>query len=513
MTIPTNETIEKAKKGVAERRAPTATASRGSVDFTLDMRRYLAHYGMEILRIKPKGGVTYFEVKNCPFNPDHNSGSAVFSISADGIPGFKCHHNSCVDNHWSEARQKLSGDDPLLPFSMTPLKQYKQAKNSEITVTIEDVREYLENEVPTGGFFEPKNVSDHLCARDRASRHYISKCLRRIEEEGLIKRPKHAKRGIWQKIAKLKMTDIWSEDIKEVEYDLIMPLCLERIITPHENKLFLVIGDKSAGKSWFMLNIAAENKNKYPVIYFHTAELDNVDLRKRCTSLGIDRNDNIVFYPFEPGFEDMIPKGQCIVLVDYIRLGEVVYNLDAELYNVLENLKGGIAFIGVQKHPFRDRPNGGQFSYHAVEHAIILDNTRSDEPTLRIFNSKDGDHLRGQNRTYIIPKGTSQEGRFVPTSPGYVSGNLFFAKNKILKGYSKIGDIGDIGDKNDVPKGGGLYKNKKEKEKKERAKERKEKEKTVLDSKDRAHGNDSKIISKNVPSGQSNAQGQERFEL
>lgn len=51
-----------------------------------DMESYLSRHGFKVSRRKPwqsKPGAFVFELEKCPFNPDHVSGSAAFTL-ADG---------------------------------------------------------------------------------------------------------------------------------------------------------------------------------------------------------------------------------------------------------------------------------------------------------------------------------------------------------------------------------------------------------------------------------------------
>jgi hypothetical protein len=45
-------------------------------------------------------------LENCPFDPSHIAPSIVVTLAADGTRGFKCSHNSCVEKHWRDFRQK-----------------------------------------------------------------------------------------------------------------------------------------------------------------------------------------------------------------------------------------------------------------------------------------------------------------------------------------------------------------------------------------------------------------------
>ena len=50
-----------------------------------------------------------WELDVCPFNAEHTGGCAVVTLSHDGVIGFKCHHNGCVNRHWRDVRELFDG--------------------------------------------------------------------------------------------------------------------------------------------------------------------------------------------------------------------------------------------------------------------------------------------------------------------------------------------------------------------------------------------------------------------
>lgn len=53
-----------------------------------------------------KGGAKWV-LKACPFDSSHTGGSAAVFLGENGVPGFKCQHNSCRDNNWKRLREKF----------------------------------------------------------------------------------------------------------------------------------------------------------------------------------------------------------------------------------------------------------------------------------------------------------------------------------------------------------------------------------------------------------------------
>jgi len=111
--IPSNETIEKAKKGIAARQP--SSESQGD-NGEVDLKSYLDHYGVSIIKEKSNGKEKLFVLKECPFNPEHNRGEVHVQIGTDGKLGFGCKHNSCASYRWQDFRAKISGEDNLSQF-------------------------------------------------------------------------------------------------------------------------------------------------------------------------------------------------------------------------------------------------------------------------------------------------------------------------------------------------------------------------------------------------------------
>ena len=56
-------------------------------------------------------GGTKWVLEKCPFDESHTGGCAAVFHSQDGVPGFKCQHNSCVNHHWRGLMAKFGVDN------------------------------------------------------------------------------------------------------------------------------------------------------------------------------------------------------------------------------------------------------------------------------------------------------------------------------------------------------------------------------------------------------------------
>ena len=80
---------------------------------TLDVPTYLAKYGIECVGEKQYGDSTLHLLAECIFDSSHSEKEAAIGQTLDGKLFYQCFHDSCKDHKWSEARQRISGDDKL----------------------------------------------------------------------------------------------------------------------------------------------------------------------------------------------------------------------------------------------------------------------------------------------------------------------------------------------------------------------------------------------------------------
>jgi hypothetical protein len=86
-------------------------------DNILDVEQYLTHYRPKLFRnTKQIDGATVYVLNECLFDPSHNNGGIGIIQQSNGALFYKCHHVSCSERTWKEAREIVSGNDSLKPF-------------------------------------------------------------------------------------------------------------------------------------------------------------------------------------------------------------------------------------------------------------------------------------------------------------------------------------------------------------------------------------------------------------
>jgi archaellum biogenesis ATPase FlaH len=96
-----------------------AKATERNYNARLDVRRYLDHYGIEIVREKRHGNSTLYCLRHCIFDPSHSPNESAIVQSDNGALAYQCFHDSCKEKTWTEAKEIISGGDSLKEFSPT----------------------------------------------------------------------------------------------------------------------------------------------------------------------------------------------------------------------------------------------------------------------------------------------------------------------------------------------------------------------------------------------------------
>lgn len=80
----------------------------------LDVPAYLSRYGVAMAGEKKHEGSTLYLLERCVFDKSHTGKESAIGQTDEGKLFYQCFHNSCNGRTWKEARQIISGDDPLV---------------------------------------------------------------------------------------------------------------------------------------------------------------------------------------------------------------------------------------------------------------------------------------------------------------------------------------------------------------------------------------------------------------
>jgi hypothetical protein len=112
METVSREALEQAQAILGTNRPDTQTGKNR----ILDVKAYLRHYGIEVVKVKQNGSSTLYCLRECVFDPAHTPNEASIGITPEGKLFYQCFHNGCQGHEWKEARGRISGTDSLRPF-------------------------------------------------------------------------------------------------------------------------------------------------------------------------------------------------------------------------------------------------------------------------------------------------------------------------------------------------------------------------------------------------------------
>ena len=150
--------------------------------------------------------------------------------------------------------------------------------------------------------------------------------------------------------------DIFDPD--QAELNIKYPLGIHEFFITRPKNIIVVAGESDAGKSAFVMNFAALNKDSYPVSYF-SSEMGNTELKARLIKYnrGTEFWRNVDFRERSRDFADVI-RPDSINIIDFLEIHEDFYLIGKYIKDIFDKLNKGIAIIALQKDEGRDLGRG-----------------------------------------------------------------------------------------------------------------------------------------------------------
>ncbi|PXF58874.1 MAG: hypothetical protein C4B58_05300 [Deltaproteobacteria bacterium] len=334
----------------------------------------------------------------------------------------------------------------LSPIIIPDIESAQAHSGSHTTLSMADLREYIDLCVVPGQKITVDEICRGLACYKRNERKILYKNITRLCSEGILKKDDY-KHGGYRRAIGIEPYNLGgaiSED--DLIFNISLPLGLHNLLDLKTDQLLQASGRYDAGKSSFLFQVMADNYQDHKITLIVSEEWSLNAIKERMDVLGIPRpHKNIKVIPMRPGYEDMIPSGPCIVLIDYIRADRNPFETDAQIQRILKNLKGGVAIFATQKHPGLDRPVGGQFAVHASHHIVLLDKWK-ELFTCKIYRTKKDRNLEGFYKTFKI----DNQKRLYPIMENWRQGGIKWDHEP----KTNDGNDGNDGKMNAVKRGG-----------------------------------------------------------
>lgn len=250
--------------------------------------------------------------------------------------------------------------DPPFPQDELMIKiesAVKRADKKEKNIA-RDLREWITS---LEGHFNITEYHRESQIVTKEQKHACQVELGRLAKEGIIR--KHGeKRGCYELIKKEEeaIIDIFSADNKPLPVKL--PLDVHDLVKIMPKNIIILAGEVNAGKSAYLLNLAALNMRKFETVYF-SSEMGGAELKERLQNFDFPLENwrEVKFIEKASDFSTAIrPDG--LNIIDFLEIHDEFYKVGALIKDIFDKLSTGLAVIAIQKNRGRDEGLGGQRS-------------------------------------------------------------------------------------------------------------------------------------------------------
>lgn len=246
-------------------------------------------------------------------------------------------------------------------------------KNTQEKSLASEVRDFI---VSSYGTFMSSDVVIFLGlsskCRHRGERKQISKTLSRLVDEGKIERC-GTKNGCFRRIeTECKTIDFVNAPSNMM--DIQWPFQIEQLVSIMPGNVIIVAGEKSAGKTAFLLNLCRLNMHNHRVFYF-SSELQAPELKVRLSKYNapLESWQKIAMRHRGENFHDAIVSDGFNV-IDFLEVHDEFYKIGGQLKKIHDRLTTGIAIVALQKPVGRDEAVGGRCTMEVARLYLSLTN-------------------------------------------------------------------------------------------------------------------------------------------
>ncbi len=202
------------------------------------------------------------------------------------------------------------------------------------------------------GRFSGKWLESELEIRTAKEKDVKRQTLKRLQKAGVIEYYPDLV-GVYRKIDGTLSTLDWRNADPKKILKLKFPFQLENYVEICPKNIVIAAGDKDAGKTALLLNIARLNMNKYKVVYF-SSEMGELELRRRLIRFeqeGLAELDDwkCEFVERDHNFADVIHPND-INIIDFLEVYDDFFKVGAYINQIYRRLNNGVAIIALQKN-------------------------------------------------------------------------------------------------------------------------------------------------------------------
>ncbi len=297
-------------------------------------------------------------------------GAAYISKLIDSIPAPEHALNYCsVIKDKSIKRRLIFQHNEIIkacyddkPTDQIAIEQRK-VFNIELPAERDQVLRQVEDWVKAApGEFSLVDLDRDLKITDPWQKVLRTSACEKLLKEGILERSGN-RRGWYRPCeSELKCQDFMGCEDRPVQ--LWLPFNLNEKVDIFERNIITIGGEKNAGKTTLLLNIAWCNRDRYQVHYFNS-EMGDQELKRRIMKSEVpDLREwsKIQFYERARNFSDVIQSGaNDLNVIDFLELSDEFWKVGQLVRDIHDKMGESISVIAVQKKTGADNPRGGEF--------------------------------------------------------------------------------------------------------------------------------------------------------
>ena len=272
---------------------------------------------------------------------------------------------------------------------------------------MDEVREWIL--LQEGNFFTT-DILQTLQLTTKEDKKNLTVILSRLNNEGIIERHGERRGSYRTKTQDKKEMDLKTESVLD-DVDIKLPLQLNDMCVLSPGNIIVVAGSKSAGKTAFMLNVAAFNQNKFDVVYLNS-EMSDSEFKKRMKKIMPLSDWNIRAYKCHNDFDDYIESNpKKLYIIDFLEVHDNFYEIAKPIRKVHEKLGESLCFVAIHMKLGNTLGRGGDFSAEKARLYLTMDYIEGERKSkVTIYDAKEPrpphESVRGMHRMIKIVNGS-----------------------------------------------------------------------------------------------------------
>jgi len=216
-----------------------------------------------------------------------------------------------------------------------------------------EIKEWV---LSSSGRFLSSNVAKCLLLSSRDDQKHLSKTLKRLCDEGIIRKAGEIN-GCFEIIEQIEENIIDLSAADNSCLPIKFPLGIHELVKIMPKNIIIIAGESNAGKSAFLLNIAARNMIDHNVYYF-SSEMGGAELKERLLNftekMPYDLWKKCTFIERSSDFDTAIRPND-INIIDFLEIHDEFYKIGGHIKKIFDKLDKGIAIIAIQKNNHENR--------------------------------------------------------------------------------------------------------------------------------------------------------------